>query len=65
MVRRLLQGLDQVVPILRIYRPQRAFAYALKDIKGGVERGGRMREMLLEVLSGPSKHITNTERTLM
>lgn len=39
MVRRLLQGLDQVVPILRIYGPQRAFAYALKDIEGGVERG--------------------------
>lgn len=31
MVRRLLQRLDQVVSVLRIYGPQRAFAYALKD----------------------------------
>lgn len=53
MVRRLLQRLDQVVPILGIYGPQRAFAYALKDRRD-------KREMLLVVLLGPSKHITNT-----
>lgn len=72
MVRRLLKRLDQVVPILRIYGPQRAFAYALKERKRDVDSvrgsgrsgegdtGREMREMLLKVLSGPSKHITNT-----
>lgn len=34
MVGRLLEGLDQVVPILRVYGPQGAFAYALKDKTG-------------------------------
>lgn len=33
MVRRLLQGLDQVVPVLRVYGPEGTFAYALKDRK--------------------------------
>lgn len=37
-VGRLLEGLDQVVPILRVYGPQGAFAYALKDKTG---EGGR------------------------
>lgn len=37
-VRRLLQGLDQVVSVLRIYGPQGAFTYALKE-SGGGERG--------------------------
>lgn len=45
MVRRLLQGLDQVVPVLRVYGPQGAFAYALKDETGqggtGQDREGR------------------------
>lgn len=72
-VRRLLQCLDQVVPILRIYGPQGAFAYALKERKkgrkiGGGGEGGRggegtarqMREMLLKVLSGaPLKKSTS------
>lgn len=35
MVRRLLQGLDQVVSVLRIYGPQRAFSYALEKSVGG------------------------------
>lgn len=41
MVRRLLQCLDQVVPILRIYGPQRAFAYALKEGKKEKKERGR------------------------
>lgn len=36
MVRRLLQRLDQVVSVLRIYGPQGAFAYALRE---GTEEG--------------------------
>ena len=56
MVRRLLQRLDQVVSVLRVYGPQRAFAYALKDTR-------EMRGMLLEVLSGPLKGTTQTERS--
>lgn len=39
-VRRLLQRLDQVVPIFWIYGPQRTFAYALKERKQDVELGG-------------------------
>lgn len=31
MVRRLLQGLDQVVSVLRVYGPEGTFAYALKE----------------------------------
>lgn len=31
MIRRLLQCLDQIVPVLWIYGPQGAFAYALRE----------------------------------
>lgn len=41
MVRRLLQRLDQVVPILRIYGPQGALAYALREKKKTQNRRGR------------------------
>lgn len=51
MVRRLLQGLDQVVSVLRVYGPEGTFAYALKERK----KEGRRREALLEMLPGPSK----------
>lgn len=61
MIRRLLKRLDQVVPVLRIYGPQRAFAYALKDRRRDAESAGG-GGVLLKVLSGPSKHITNTAR---
>lgn len=40
MVRRLLQGLDQVVPVLWIYRPEGTFTYALKERKKEEEREG-------------------------
>lgn len=39
MVRRLLQGLDQVVSVLWIYGPEGPFAYALKET--GEEEGGK------------------------
>lgn len=58
MVRRLLKCLDQVVPILRIYGPQRAFAYALKERKvwegWEEERGDRERDVI-ESAIGPLK----------
>jgi len=42
MIRRLLQRLDQVVPILRIYGPQGAFAYALTERKEeGKKKSGK------------------------
>lgn len=62
MVRRLLQGLDQVVSVLWIYRPEGTFAYALKERKGGGER--EEGEMLLEMLPGPSKQTANTVQRL-
>lgn len=43
MVRRLLQGLDQVVSILWIYRPEGTFAYALKERKKEEEEKGGER----------------------
>lgn len=58
-VRRLLQGLDQVVSVLWIYRPEGTFAYALKERK---EEG--RREILLEMLPGPSKQTANTVQRL-
>lgn len=40
-----------------------------KEVEGEVvvvvEGGGQTREMLLDVLSGRSKHITNKDRTLI
>ena len=44
MVRRLLERLDQVVPVLWIYGPQRAFAYALQKTDGRTERKREARE---------------------
>lgn len=37
MVRRLLQRLDQVVSVLRVYGPEGAFAYALKETEEGTK----------------------------
>lgn len=39
-VRRLLQRLNQVVPILGIYRPQRAFTYTLEGHREDEKRKG-------------------------
>lgn len=52
MVRRLLQRLDQVVSVLRIYGPQRAFAYALKDKRDE-------RDVIGSAIGGPQRHNTN------
>lgn len=49
-VRRLLQGLDQVVPVLRVYGPQGAFAYALKD-KTGQDRTGQGGTLIIKISS--------------
>lgn len=51
MVRRLLQGLDQVVSVLRVYGPEGTFADALKERK----KERRRRETLLEMLPGSLK----------
>lgn len=53
MIRRLLQRLDQVVSVLGIYGPQRAFAYALK--------GREMRDVIGSA-GGPLKAQTQTQR---
>lgn len=44
-VRGLLQRLNQVVPILWIYRPQRAFTYALEGHK---ERRKEKRDVIIK-----------------
>lgn len=55
MVRGLLQRLDQVVPVLGVYGPQRPFAYALRAEKTRTENKGRK-------IRGPllGSSITNT-----
>lgn len=57
-VRRLLQRLDQVVPVFGIYGPQGAFAYALRggeeEEQGERERDGETGMLL--------KYTTNTQQ---
>lgn len=56
MVRRLLQGLDQVVSVLWIYGPEGAFAYALKETREE-ERGKKERERERDVTGNVTRSL--------